>query len=122
MTDAPGYDAGLLNNFGGGNIEWWQDYIRAEIGQANDHWRTILVANLQREAATTVRHDAQLDQATRTDLRAAALALPEVRALVEALRHCLGTLTTGMDGVWDHTVRASDLARAALRGIEEDKP
>ena len=22
------YDAGLLNDFGGGNVEWWQDYIR----------------------------------------------------------------------------------------------
>ena len=34
------YDAGLLNNWGGGNVEWWQDYIRAEIGRANDFWRS----------------------------------------------------------------------------------
>lgn len=34
------YDAGLLNDFGGGNVEWWQDYIRAEIGRANEFWRT----------------------------------------------------------------------------------
>lgn len=33
------YDAGLLNDFGGGNVGWWQDYLRAEIGRANDHWR-----------------------------------------------------------------------------------
>jgi len=33
------YDAGLLNDFGGGNVEWWQDYLRAEIGRANDFWR-----------------------------------------------------------------------------------
>lgn len=31
------YDAGLLNDFGGGNVEWWQDYIRAEIGRAEEH-------------------------------------------------------------------------------------
>jgi hypothetical protein len=36
----PDYDAGLLNDFGGGNVEWWQDYIRAEIGRANDYWRS----------------------------------------------------------------------------------
>jgi hypothetical protein len=33
------YDAGLLNDFGGGNVEWWHDYLRAEIGRANDFWR-----------------------------------------------------------------------------------
>lgn len=33
------YDPGLLNDWGGGNVEWWQDYLRAEIGRANDHWR-----------------------------------------------------------------------------------
>ncbi|MBO9437351.1 hypothetical protein J7354_01630 [Sulfitobacter sp. R18_2] len=33
---------------------------------------------------------------------------------VKALEHCLGTITCGMDGVWDHTVRPADLARAAL--------
>ena len=33
------YDAGLLNDFGGGDVDWWQDYLRAEIGRANDFWR-----------------------------------------------------------------------------------
>lgn len=36
------YDAGMLNDFGGGNVEWWQDYLRAEIGRANDYWRSAL--------------------------------------------------------------------------------
>jgi hypothetical protein len=40
----PDYDAGLLNDFGGGDAEWWQDYIRAEIGRANDYWRAALAA------------------------------------------------------------------------------
>jgi hypothetical protein len=35
------YDAGLLNDFGGGDVGWWQDYIRAEIGRANEYWREI---------------------------------------------------------------------------------
>ena len=33
------YDPGLLNDFGGGNVQWWQDYIRAEIGEANERWQ-----------------------------------------------------------------------------------
>lgn len=33
------YDAGLLNDFGGGDVNWWQDYLRAEIERANEFWR-----------------------------------------------------------------------------------
>ena len=34
------YDAGLLNDFGGGNVDWWQDYIRAELGRAHDFYES----------------------------------------------------------------------------------
>jgi hypothetical protein len=34
------YDAGLLNDFGGGNVEWWQDYLRAELGRAYEHYQS----------------------------------------------------------------------------------
>lgn len=37
--DLEDYDSGLLNDYGGGNVGWWQDYIRYEVGQANDWWR-----------------------------------------------------------------------------------
>lgn len=33
------YDPGLINDHGGGNVGWWQDYIRSEIERANDFWR-----------------------------------------------------------------------------------
>lgn len=33
------YDAGYLNDFGGGNVGWWQDYIRAELDRAHDHYQ-----------------------------------------------------------------------------------
>ncbi len=32
------YDAGLLNDYGGGNVAWWQDYIRAELERSHDHY------------------------------------------------------------------------------------
>lgn len=33
------YDPGAINDWGGGNVGWWQDYIRSEINRANDYWR-----------------------------------------------------------------------------------
>lgn len=39
MTDLKDYDPGLLNDFGGGNVDWWQDYLRAEINRCNAFWR-----------------------------------------------------------------------------------
>jgi hypothetical protein len=36
------YSPGLLPTYGGGNITWWHGYIRAEIENANDYWRSIL--------------------------------------------------------------------------------
>lgn len=38
------YDAGVLSDDGGGNVAWWHDYLRAEIGHANAHWRAAVAA------------------------------------------------------------------------------
>lgn len=35
----PEFDAGLLNDFGGGNVEWWWDYIRHLLGDAHEHYQ-----------------------------------------------------------------------------------
>jgi hypothetical protein len=43
------YDAGLLSDFGGGDVGWWQDYIRAEIGRANEYWRDIHLQQIHAE-------------------------------------------------------------------------
>lgn len=32
------YDAGYLNDYGGGNVSWWHDYIRAELDRAHDFY------------------------------------------------------------------------------------
>lgn len=32
------YDVGLLSDYGGGNVEWWQDYIRSELARAHDFY------------------------------------------------------------------------------------
>lgn len=34
------YDAGLLSDFGGGDVEWWQDYIRSELSRAHDFYQS----------------------------------------------------------------------------------
>lgn len=36
------YDCGILNDYGGGNVQWWQDYIRSEIQRCNEYWREAL--------------------------------------------------------------------------------
>jgi hypothetical protein len=42
VINEPDYDCGLINDYGGGDVSWWQDYIRAEIGRANEHWAEIV--------------------------------------------------------------------------------
>lgn len=34
------YDAGLLSSAGGGDVEWWQDYLRAELGRAHEFYQS----------------------------------------------------------------------------------
>ncbi len=41
------YDTGLISDYGGGDVDWWQDYIRSEIGCANDYWRGIFDAQAE---------------------------------------------------------------------------
>ena len=36
------YDSGLINDYGGGNVGWWMDYIRVEINNCNEYWRSII--------------------------------------------------------------------------------
>ena len=33
------YDPGLLNDYGGGNVGWWRDYIRTVVNSANEWWK-----------------------------------------------------------------------------------
>ena len=41
--DLTDYDAGLFGDYGGGDVSWWHDYLRAEISRCNDHWKSALV-------------------------------------------------------------------------------
>ena len=40
------YDAGLLNDFGGGNVSWWHDYIRSELEKAHEFYAEAHAAGL----------------------------------------------------------------------------
>lgn len=33
------YDAGLLGGANGCSVDWWHDYIRAELGRAHEHYQ-----------------------------------------------------------------------------------
>jgi len=39
------YDAGWLSNFGGGDVEWWYEYIRAELARAHDFYQAQITAH-----------------------------------------------------------------------------
>lgn len=43
------FDAGLLGDGGGGNVEWWQDYIRSLLGQAHEFYASQIAAPLGAE-------------------------------------------------------------------------
>lgn len=45
------YDAGCLNNYGGGNVDWWHDYIRAELARAYEFYLSQLEAAPEVKAA-----------------------------------------------------------------------
>ena len=36
------YDPGLLNNYGGGNVAWWHDYLRNVVHDCNTYWRELI--------------------------------------------------------------------------------
>ena len=55
MPDYLDYDAGLLNDYGGGKVEWWQDYIRHELERCNDHWKEFI--SLHQEESLADKRD-----------------------------------------------------------------
>jgi hypothetical protein len=56
------YDAGLLNGFGGGDVGWWQDYIRAELGRAHDFYQAQVDSASVAATEATTRPVAELDR------------------------------------------------------------
>uniref|UniRef100_A0A6M3KV51 Uncharacterized protein n=1 Tax=viral metagenome TaxID=1070528 RepID=A0A6M3KV51_9ZZZZ len=50
------YDPGILNDFGGGNVGWWMDYLRAEIERCNEHWNDQILNSSERSVHTQVRN------------------------------------------------------------------
>lgn len=54
------YDEGLLADYGGGDVGWWQDYIRAALGRAHDFYQSQVTARASTapdaEPVATYRH------------------------------------------------------------------
>lgn len=44
-ADLATYDAGLLGDYGGGNVEWWQDYLRSELATAHEFYQLQVMAS-----------------------------------------------------------------------------
>lgn len=51
------YDAGYINDFGGGDTEWWTDYLLAEVERANDFHADIHEQTAARIAALSAENE-----------------------------------------------------------------
>lgn len=47
------YDTGLLSSYGGGDVDWWYDYIRAELGRAHEHYQSQVTFSVPTENMTS---------------------------------------------------------------------
>src|ERR1035437_3598312 len=68
MTKLNTYDAGCISDFGGGNVTWWQGYLRQELTRAHEYYsgqvearevvdpaKKFLVAELENSVAKLTR-------------------------------------------------------------------
>ena len=74
------YDAGLMGNGGGGDVDWWQDYIRCELDRAHDFYQQQHEATITRLTAENARQAAEIE-----GLRAASKPLLEVCYRLDAI-------------------------------------
>ncbi len=110
----PDYDAGLLNDFGGGDAGWWQDYIRAEIGRANEYWRAALAA-VEGRSAMSRTHDVTIS----------AFDLDRLEAQLDAVTEQRDRLAEVLNDLWHHyslTGAAYELIEKSLAAVEGDQP
>lgn len=99
------YDAGLLSDFGGGNVEWWQDYIRAELARAHEFYAS--------QMPTTSITAAELD-ALRKDAE-------RLQKDAERMQKALLDIAEWTDRYTKPGHPISNVARAAIAGEKKDK-
>lgn len=108
------YDAGLLNDFGGGNVEWWLDYIRHELGAAHDFYQE-QVSDLYASATPSPASVAEVD----VPLRKVVFSVLEGFTLPHAVRKILEAAYYTPSPAQVVAVDAVDELREALRmGVE----
>ena len=113
------YDAGLLNDFGGGDVNWWQDYLRAELERSHDFY-TDRIEFLEAENAALQQQIDGLQQ--RVHLCAGYDALEkENDALREALQSIVDCTPANKHEVWPHHHHYLVTARNALAPPTTDK-
>lgn len=87
------YDVGLLNDWGGGNVAWWHDYLRYEIGRANSHW----IQQTESLRAELAECKEQKDKWIIAAANAENSRDEAWRELDAAVRHCCGNYREGYD-------------------------
>lgn len=56
------YDAGLLNDWGGGNVDWWWDYIRSELDAAHQFYEAMAEDEIKKKVNSMVATERKKQQ------------------------------------------------------------
>lgn len=129
VEELDAYDAGLLGDGGGGNVEWWQDYIRAELDRAHSFYNQQLATRLAsqqvpvgevQQTAPSVETGAQDDSSVEAIHRAPTSVEPAAmdEAMAEVARKAIFRRAVEIAGT-DETEEwyAEQLAQAALTAL-----
>jgi hypothetical protein len=111
------YDAGLLSDYGGGNVEWWQDYLRAEIERCNDHWEAEY-DDLEEKIRWAAKEKELLELEIQQNGDFIKLLEEKVQRLEGALREIANELGVPQPG---YPAPVANAARIALKGLEQKK-
>ncbi|GEM_PF-6236896 len=83
------YDAGSLSDFGGGDVNWWQDYIRAELDRAHDFYQSQIEGSAPASTVLTDERQAFEVMVRTWDIPSDALErLPDGRYVQEQIEQC----------------------------------
>ena len=112
----PEFDAGLLNDFGGGNVEWWWDYIRYLLSNAHEHYQEAVDTSATTIPQTCFSAGDMADAAAKAFQEGAESNRAATDELLAALKSMFNEY-----GEFDYTISMLNNARAAI-AKHEPKP
>ena len=101
------YDSGLLNDYGGGNVEWWRDYIRAEVGRCNDFWEQQVKQLEEQIADMNDAYKVVMDEKCADD-EIHCTCVPALRQQIKELEDGIQKISTEVFKIWEYYKRQNE--------------